>query len=539
MATVFMRWLERKPASYERGIHLLTFGRLESLYTRIEALIGVDDHVLEIGCGTGALTRHLVRKAAQVQAIDVSADMLAAAKNAFADLDSSDRVTFHRIDMLNLPGQFEPGSFDFIVSSLAFSELRTLGQEYVFRQCHSLLKPEGTLLILDEVLPANPIARAFSRLIRAPLKLVTWLLTRATTHPLKQLGQKLERSGYDVELLGEALGGTLSLYQARLRDSHRPAHAQAQAQQLHHRTNLGTRLRDAWALFFRVLPPYPQVDPGLYAVGKPDETSPLLVTGNYDLTLRRLVAHLDSKADVWLLVVDSSGINVWCGAGGGFLTAERVIGAFKMSGIQEWHKARHMVLPQLCANGVDGQAIRDQTGWRVDWGPVRASDIPIYLDQNFIKDEAMRTVRFPWRDRLEMVSATLGLYALMILVPVAIFGRHLFWPTTISLLGLSYFYALALPRIPGRDGLVKSIPLALIALLGMLVYSSITGSDAPLQLLRRGIGMVALSVFVAAEMQGMSPLMRGEQANWGWEAVIAVVLGGMYWLLPRLLGWSA
>jgi hypothetical protein len=107
------------------------------------------------------------------------------------------------------------------------------------------------------------------------------------------------------------------------------------------------------------------------------------------------------------------------------------------------------------------------------------------------------------------------------------------------LLGLSYFYALALPRIPGRDGLVKSIPLALIALLGMLVYSSITGSDAPLQLLRRGIGMVALSVFVAAEMQGMSPLMRGEQANWGWEAVIAVVLGGMYWLLPRLLGWSA
>jgi SAM-dependent methyltransferase len=512
---------------------------LEDFYTRIETLIEIDDHVLEIGCGTGALTRHLVRKTAHVQAIDVSVDMLAAAEDSFTDLDVSDRVTFHRLDMLNLPGYFEPGSFDVIVSSLAISELSTMGQTYVFRHCRSLLKPGGRLLILDEVLPDNPIARTLSRFVRTPLKWVTWLLTRATTHPLKQVRQQLERSGYDVGLLGEALGRTLALYQAEPRDSFHPAHTQTQVQRLHHRTHLSTRLRDAWALFFRVLPPYPQVDPGLYAIGLPDEASPLLVTGNYDLTLRRLVASLDGKANVWLLVVDSSGINVWCGAGGGFLNAERVIGAFKMSGIQDWHMTQHMVLPQLCANGVNGQTIRDQTGWRVDWGPIRASDIPAYLDRDFLKDDGMRTVRFPLRDRLEMVSATLGLYALMILIPVAIIWRDLFWPTTISLVGLSYFYALALPMIPGRDGLVKSIPLALIALVGMLVYSSIIGSDTPLLLFRRGIGMVALSVFVAAEMQGMSPLMRGEQANWGWELVIAIVLGGMYWLLPLLFGWSA
>jgi hypothetical protein len=104
---------------------------------------------------------------------------------------------------------------------------------------------------------------------------------------------------------------------------------------------------------------------------------------------------------------------------------------------------------------------------------------------------------------------------------------------------LSYFYALTLPLIPGRDGLAKSVPLALIALAGMLAYSLITGTLDPFQLFRRGVGMLALSVFVAAELQGMSPLMRGEQANWGWEAVIAIALGGIYWLLPRLLGWSA
>jgi hypothetical protein len=35
----------------------------------------------------------------------------------------------------------------------------------------------------------------------------------------------------------------------------------------------------------------------------------------------------------------------------------------------------------------------------------------------------------------------------------------------------------------------------------------------------------------------MSPLMRGEQANWGWEAVIGLALGAVYWLVPLALGW--
>jgi hypothetical protein len=197
-----------------------------------------------------------------------------------------------------------------------------------------------------------------------------------------------------------------------------------------------------------------------------------------------------------------------------------------------------MILPQLCANGVDGNLIRERTGWRVRWGPVRARDIEKYVRDDYRKSDAMRTVSFPLLERLEMVSATLGLYGLMILIPILIFWPGLFWPTLIALLGLSYFYAITLPYIPGKDGLVKSIPLGVIALAGLIVYSVFTEFPAPVLLFRRSIGMLALSVFVAAEMQGMSPLMRGEQANWGWEALIAVVLGGMYWLVPHLVGWS-
>lgn len=538
MATVFMRWLERRPAAYERGIRLLTLGRLDRLYDQVEAHIEAGHHVLEIGCGTGGLTGRLAARAARVDAIDVSADMLEEARKRLLAKDVLSRVQLIRIDALTLDKYFSPNTFDVIVSSLAFSEFSRIGQAHVLRLCQALLKPGGFLLLLDEVEPENPLVRFFSRLIRAPLRLITWLLTRTTTHPLKAIPEKLAGTGFEGQPVAVALGGLLCLYRATPREAFNPSQVPGDVARLHHQVNLATRFRDAWALFFRVLPPYPRVEPGLYAIGNPDASSPVLVTGNYDLTIRRLVAAIEGRVQAWLLVVDSAGINVWCGAGGGFLTAERVVGALSMCGIDGWHVGRRLVLPQLCANGVEGEVIRQQTGWFVDWGPVRAVDIPAYLQNSRIKTNEMRTVKFPWRDRLEMVSATLGLYGLMILVPVAIFSSHLFWGTLVALLGLSYFYALTLPGLPGRDGLEKSIPLAAIAVTGMLVYSFVMQSYDPLQLYRRALGMVALSVFVAAEMQGMSPLMRGEQANWSWEALIAIVLGAAYWLLPRLAGWS-
>jgi hypothetical protein len=149
----------------------------------------------------------------------------------------------------------------------------------------------------------------------------------------------------------------------------------------------------------------------------------------------------------------------------------------------------------------------------------------------------MRWVKFPLKDRLEMVTVTLGFYALLILVPVFIFWRNLFWPITFSLLGLSYLYAVVHLWLPGRDGLYKSVPLAIIALAGLCVYSTFWNPMPPQQFFHWMVGLTGLSVFTAAELQGMSPLMRGEQANWSREAVIGVGLVAVYWLVPLALGW--
>ena len=66
------------------------------------------------------------------------------------------------------------------------------------------------------------------------------------------------------------------------------------------------------------------IAPGLYRIGKPEANSPVLVTANYKLTVdtvRRWLAGMN----VWLLVLDTKGVNVWCAAGKGtFGTAELV-----------------------------------------------------------------------------------------------------------------------------------------------------------------------------------------------------------------------
>jgi len=540
MATVFMKWLETSPKNYERGIRILTLGRLRHLREKIvRDYVRVGTRVLEIGCGTGALAAMMARGGARVIGIDASPAMLAEARKRVAVEGLEKRVTLRQMNAALVGERFPPASFDLIVSALVYSELPPDERRYLLNACAGLLAPGGQLLIADEVIPARPLAKSLFYLIHWPLVMLTWLLTRTSTAALRDFDPLLAQTGFRARPAASYLGGSLVLYEA-LPDHEARPQAEPPATvvgRLRHRVTPGTLLRDVWALFFRIIPPYPKARPGLYAVGHPGPDSPVLVTGNYDLTVRRLVRAIDGQVDAWLLVADSAGINVWCAAGGGYFTAEKVIAAVKSFSLEQVVDHHALILPQLCAVGVDGWRIREEMGWEVHWGPVRAADIPAYLAAGRKKTDAMRWVRFPLKDRLEMVTVTLGFYGLLILLPVLIFWRGMFWPVTASLVGLSYFYAIVHPWLPGRDGLLKSIPLALIALAGLFTYTAIWNPLPVARLFHWALGLVGMSVFTAAELQGMSPLMRGEQANWGWEAIIGVALGAIYWLAPRALGW--
>jgi len=145
-----------------------------------------------------------------------------------------------------------------------------------------------------------------------------------------------------------------------------------------------------------------RVDPGLYAVGRPDAESPVLVTANYKLTFDTLRSRLGGL-DAWILVLDTKGINVWCAAGKGtFGTLELIkrVSEVRLAGVVS---GRKLILPQLGAAGISAHLVEKLCGFRVVYGPVRASDLTEFLERGMKATPEMRRIRFTFHDRAVLI----------------------------------------------------------------------------------------------------------------------------------------
>lgn len=139
--------------------------------------------------------------------------------------------------------------------------------------------------------------------------------------------------------------------------------------------------------------------PSLYAVGQPDETSPVMVSANYKMSFD-IVRRALRGISAWILVLDTKGINVWCAAGKGTFGTEELTRSIRDARLKEIVSHRGVIVPQLGAPGINAGLVARETGFRVLFGPVRADDIPEYLAAGCRADREMRTVRFTFRDRL-------------------------------------------------------------------------------------------------------------------------------------------
>jgi NAD-dependent dihydropyrimidine dehydrogenase PreA subunit len=203
------------------------------------------------------------------------------------------------------------------------------------------------------------------------------------------------------------------------------------------------------AYLFRWLPR--STPTGLFPIGNPDENSPVIVTANFSLTVRRVRRALQGQ-NLWLLVANSEGINVWCAADGGIFTHNRVIDAIKVSGLADRVEHRKVILPALSASGMDLEAIRQETGFRARFGPVYARDIPAYLEGRQKKTEAMRLFDFGLGHQLDMfVPMNFPIY-LLVAIPLAVFWPQYFVGYTILFWSAVAFLYLFLDVIPGKTG---------------------------------------------------------------------------------------
>ena len=183
--------------------------------------------------------------------------------------------------------------------------------------------------------------------------------------------------------------------------------------------------------------------PGLYAVGAPGGTSPVFVSANYKMSFDALRSSL-AGVNSWILVLDTRGVNVWCAAGKGSFGTKELLGRIASTRLSEIVGHRILILPQLGAPGVSAPEVARASGFRVEWGPVRAADIKAWLAGGQRKDEPMRSVAFGLRDR-------------MAVAPVEIVHS---WPILLAALALGALYGLP------ADGawLDRSLPAATLLL---------------------------------------------------------------------------
>lgn len=206
---VYMKMLEQTPAKYDRGMRMLTLGRIDEIKREIAAhWIAPGQEVLELGCGTGTLASMMSDRGAKVVALDVSEPMLAEARKK-----APTAVQFFHRTATEI-GDLGSDRFDRVVGTLVLSELSDDEVDYVLRAASRVLKHGGMLVLADEIRPARLLERLPFYAIRWPLAAVTFALTQNSTHALKGIEGRLERAGFRIVSFKRYLLGSLALITA-------------------------------------------------------------------------------------------------------------------------------------------------------------------------------------------------------------------------------------------------------------------------------------------------------------------------------------
>ncbi len=146
--------------------------------------------ILDLGCGTGELTRRVARHfpTATVVGVDFTTAMLAAARRRTAGAAGRERIAYGRATAMRLP--FPDGSFD--LATNAFLARNLLDLDAALAEMRRVLRPGGVLLTLEIT---EPVAPAVGALFHAYFDhVVPWLGAAVdSAGPYRYLPESLHR----------------------------------------------------------------------------------------------------------------------------------------------------------------------------------------------------------------------------------------------------------------------------------------------------------------------------------------------------------
>lgn len=295
------------------------------------------------------------------------------------------------------------------------------------------------------------------------------------------------------------------------------------------------------------------IEPGLYALGDPDEHAPILVTANYKLSFDRLRESLPGR-DAWILVLDTNGINVWCAAGKGTFGTEELVRRIESSGLVQIVSHRGLILPQLSGPGVAAFKVKKLSGFKVIYGPIEATDLPVFLDAGLKATPEMRKKSFTTRERTVLVPVELVntfKWALIILplffIVGGLGGEGGFWTgafnhglfAVIALLSAVaagvVLTPILLPWLPGRAFSVKGVIVGLITAIILTAFRAGDFSDwgGRIEIIAWFFLIPAITAYLAMDFTGASTYtsLSGVKKEMKWAVPLEIVAGATGLLL--------
>jgi hypothetical protein len=207
-----------------------------------------------------------------------------------------------------------------------------------------------------------------------------------------------------------------------------------------------------------------RVEPGLYRLGDPTPDTPVFASANYTLSFNALRSAL-AGMDAWILVLDTKGINVWCAAGKGTFGTEELIRRIGCTGLAGVVRHRKIIVPQLGAPGISWPEVMRRSKFLVEYGPVRAKDLPEYL-KTHNATQSMRRVEFTLKDRIVLAPVEFVHTALAMVIVAALLwllaGPVAALAAVSAVLAGTVLFPALLPYIPTQDFSTKGLILGLV-----------------------------------------------------------------------------
>lgn len=257
-----------------------------------------------------------------------------------------------------------------------------------------------------------------------------------------------------------------------------------------------------WNMFCRLFPN--PVSIGLHKIGSPGKDAVVVVTGNYDLTVRRVIRHLKAQSiDCYVLICDSRGVNIWCSTLADHFNTDKIISALILSEAVKVLDTKRLILPQLCAANVSLDEIKKATGFRCRFGPVHIKDLTRYLEVP--EDRTIRQVTFNAKERMEITAGAIIIPVFLTVIVFNFIGLHMLMIILPVFYLCSYISALIFPF-----RFIKNVPvwslLAGVVVFGLGYGFSRMVLGAPYWIYT--VSIAVLVMYSINEFEGWSPLVK-------------------------------